>query len=350
MSRSNTWRLVARGLTRHPRTMGRIARDLGAGRAWNVGRTLAAELDSAGRRRAAAALLRDEGVIVRFDHSRRAWSIPSGDLILAEMLAVGAYETEELPAVVDRVRRERPMRNYPFVVEVGANVGTTTIPLCESGYRVLALEPVPRLRAILEDNLVSNGHSAEVIVQPYAIAEVAGTAIMREGDSGSSELVTASIDEIRQRRGSEYFSGRQAEDGEPRELRVETRTLVEVLVEAGLGPRDVAFVWSDTEGAEAGVIAGGKSLWEDGVPLWVEVWPAGLDEHGGLDAFLELTATYFVGFIRRDELIDLGKVAPVHSLDILAAELHQILRTHPAWTSTDLMLVPRGFHPRGDAG
>jgi FkbM family methyltransferase len=329
---------MLRGIRRHPKALARVAMGLVDGGGWSAGRALADAMDTGGRRRAAAGLLRDERVVVRFRSGDLEWAIPSGDLILAEMLAHGEYESAEIPPLCDWVAQRRPIGSHPVVVEVGANVGTSTIPFCQLGYRVVAFEPVPRIRALLEENLSANGYRSQVEVLPYAVAATDGTAEMRVSDAGGSELVSAELDDVVSRRGPAYISGRQAEAG--RTAQVSTRTLTSALAGVGVAPRDVAVVWSDTEGAETGVIAGGAPLWGDGVPLWLEVWPAGLEEHGGLDAFTQVVRTHFRGFLEREVLMDDGRAAQERPVTDLGPWLHTLLCTEASWASTDLLLVP----------
>lgn len=47
-------------------------------------------------------------------------------------------------------------------VDVGANIGYTTLPMCANCKRVIALEPDPRSIGLLRDNIALNGFKAEV--------------------------------------------------------------------------------------------------------------------------------------------------------------------------------------------
>jgi hypothetical protein len=89
------------------------------------------------------------------------------------------------------------------------------------------------------------------------------------------------------------------------------------------GP-EIALVWSDTQGSERAVIETGRELWSAGVPLYAEVWPAGLAMHGGIEAFVDRVKESFSTFISRDRLVALGSSAPVRSTDELADFVAQI--------------------------
>jgi hypothetical protein len=96
MNRNQAARAAVRGLTTGRHALLRVALGIGSKHGWIAGRALASAFAPDQRRRAAAALLRDEQVVVRFRHGDTWWNVPSGDLILADMLAEGRYETEEL--------------------------------------------------------------------------------------------------------------------------------------------------------------------------------------------------------------------------------------------------------------
>jgi hypothetical protein len=74
------------------------------------------------------------------------------------------------------------------------------------------------------------------------------------------------------------------------------------------GP-EIALVWSDTQGSERAVIETGRNLWDAGVQLYTEVWPAGLAVHSGSDAFADQVRDSFSTFIPRDQLVALGNSA-----------------------------------------
>jgi FkbM family methyltransferase len=258
------------------------------------------------------------------------------------MLADGRYETAELDPLLSWVSTNAFRPTAEVAVEVGANVGTTTVPLARRGHRVVAFEPVPRLRSLLIENLIANDLLDRVIVESSAIADIEGSLNMRESDSGGSEIVTDSAASIRARRGESYFSGRQAADVDKRRtIAVPVQTLDGALTSLKIKPEDVAVVWSDTEGAEAGVIRGGSHLWSDGVPLWVETWPAGLEEHGGVDTFMNAVKEHFSNFVSHHDLVVDGADARIQPLDRLEALLVRALREEATWWSTDVLLVPK---------
>ncbi len=86
-------------------------------------------------------------------------------------------------------------------------------------------------------------------------------------------------------------------------IEVPLEPLEAVLRERRIHSCEVAFVWSDTQGCEAEVIASGTTLWETGVPLYAEFWPYGLEQQGGAQQFVELAEGSFRSFIEAGELV-----------------------------------------------
>jgi hypothetical protein len=108
--------------------------------------------------------------------------------------------------------------------------------------------------------------------------------------------------------------------------------LDELVKSLQIAPDQIALVWSDTQGFEAQVIESGSALWTNGTPLWVEVWPKGLDCHGGTDRFVELCKKYFTHVLSAKQI---GlEPAPIVYLESIIGELKPT-------EFTDVLLIPR---------
>jgi FkbM family methyltransferase len=323
---------------RHPVDLLRIAASLGGSDGWPAGVALGHRLDNASKRAAAAALLAEEFVSVRFLSDGFRWEVPSGDRILADMLGSGEYEGRERRAVVEWVRSNPALACRGTVVEVGANVGTTTLPLVRDGFRVVAIEPVPRTFDYLQSNLEANGLLDKVHLVREACSLEDGPVRMRVA-GGGSEIVTGAEIERDPLRRLEYASFRGAGSEET----VRARPLSSIIAAVNVHPDDVAFVWSDTEGHEAAVIETGAAIWESGAPAWIELWPSGLRQHSGIPRFTQLCQHFFGHFILSDELTA-GEAAP-RPIKGLEPYIEQRLADAPGWWSTDVLLVPRPLIP-----
>jgi hypothetical protein len=103
----------------------------------------------------------------------------------------------------------------------------------------------------------------------------------------------------------------------------------------------VAFVWSDTQGSEAEVIASGRGLWAAGVPLFAELDPPSWGPDGAGPLVSAATA-HFEGFVLAAVLIRDGAAAPrpIAELAALCGALGP--------EGADALLLPRAArHPAG---
>lgn len=255
------------------------------------------------------------------DRGADRWRTDIGDEISLSLLRDGEYEGDELRALLRWLRARRPTGT---VVDLGANVGTTSIPVARSGYRVLAVEPVPATFAMLRENIESNGVAELVASVQCAVAEQVGTVPMWTGSSsGQAEVAVPGKDPALLRWGE---CGGQIE--------VQSRTLDSLLRESGVLASDVALVWCDVQGSETAVVATGRRLWEAGVPLWLEVDPLSLDLHATIERFVALVVDSFGTFAPRESL--LHGAAP------------RSIGEFPAWVAAiepteyrDALLIPR---------
>ena len=175
------------------------------------------------------------------------------------------------------------------VLEVGANIGTTTVPLLTvlNAARVHACEPIKRNLALLARNVECNGLRDRVTIHETAISDRPGMLNFSLADRY-------------------WGSSRVAAEGQPA-----AATTIDALLAIGLSP---ALVWIDVEGHEAAVLAGARTL--GSVPIVIEHDPSQHDDLGALHE--EITR-------RAGRLIDLANGEPV-SLEGLG--------------TTDLLILP----------
>jgi FkbM family methyltransferase len=198
------------------------------------------------RRRMGFMLLRDERVTASFVASGFEWTMPVGDEISRELFATGSYDGDAVEALTERYPSGR-------LLEIGANVGTATLPFARAGWDVIAIEPVPELFHHLTRNVECNGFSDRVVCVNAAVAATNGEAemVLPQGMHGSSHLD-----------GFGHFDARGAT-----RVRVPTVTLQSLLEQHG----EPSLIWCDAEGIESVVIEAGSALWARGVPLYVEL-------------------------------------------------------------------------------
>jgi FkbM family methyltransferase len=233
-------------------------------------------------------------------------------------------------------------------VDVGANIGTSTIPaLVSHGFgAAVCCEPDEENYRLLRTNVALNGLDERVTCLPVGVSDQVGRAslVTYEGSGGNSWVAVDSdrVQDWEARRAARRASKNR--DPEPREM-----TLVEVelvtldgLAENGIiDPDRVGLVWIDAEGHEGHVIAGAGTLVDRGLPIVVEFHPEGLDHHGDRDRIhkvAERCYTHFLDVRRRDR----DRTQPhftLRPIDDLAAYADRLLDPATPGYFTDLLLL-----------
>jgi FkbM family methyltransferase len=171
-----------------------------------------------------------------------------------------------------------------LMIDIGANIGTTSIPRVLLGdfNCVYAIEPDPLNYACLVQNIVSNGVRGLVLPDRVAMGDIDGEMPMRMRRSGTHHLVT------------------RAEDvGEDERVAVPCLTLDTWVERVGIDLSDVAFIKSDTQGWDARVLAGAERVLACRHIAWqIEFSPAMLQRSGtSTEELFTLLERHFTHFI-----------------------------------------------------
>jgi FkbM family methyltransferase len=217
----------------------------------------------------------------------------------------------------------------PVIINVGANIGSSCIPLARrTDKTIVAIEPVPRTFDLLTRNIEQNGLAERVRAVRAAVTETPGVVeLMVPGDTGGSEIRAS-------RQGFSPFI--------PAGAHIDVSTAEGKPLHAFVSrPEDVALVWSDTQGFETAVVRSGASLWAAGAPLWVEVWPDGLEAHGGTAPFLAACQQHFRSFVLDRDFEDriAATIRPVSELEQVVREI-TVGERQDRRASTDVLLLP----------
>jgi FkbM family methyltransferase len=264
-------------------------------------------------------------VALTFERNGIVWTLPAGEDGIAEQLVrSGAYFGGTFDAVLEYVKQERA--GHEWIVDVGANVGTTTVPFAKAGHRVVAIEPVPASIGYLRGNVDRNELADRVRIVEGAVTAGDDDVLVAVGTSLGSSEVIATPDT------RPVFEGQYGRAGT---IRARGLRLDEVVQDAGAEAGSVALVWSDTQGSEAAVIETGSELWAAGVPLFVELWPPGLAAHGGVDQFVAQARTHFRRFVHSE---DLDVASAGRGVEELGAFADSVV-DHPG-QFTDVLLLP----------
>lgn len=304
-----------------PRSLAQIAVLLSRGEMKGLADLLARRLSERDIRRLTFSLIAKEPMQLTCERDGLTWTVDTGDEIGRSVYLDGRYEGEEIEAVIAWLGEE----HRSMVIDVGANVGTTTIPFAKAGYNVVAIEPVPTTFAMLSRNVEANGFENQVRCVNRAISATSGRVDMwvTKG-SGRSELAVGA-----QEPGFSQFGAKKK-----RRITVDGDPLGDLLRSEGVKTGDIALVWSDAEGSEFYVVETGAHLWAAGVPLYLEVFPTLLGIHGELDVFIEQVEKVFGQFLTRNALIARGS-----PLDI--KNFRMFLTGMTGSSYSDALLIPR---------
>ena len=213
-------------------------------------------------------------------------------------------------------------------VEVGANIGTTTVcALVEHGFgSAVCCEPVPESNRILRANLALNGVEERARTLQVAASDSAGTTsfVIREDRPGASWIL-GDRDEVEKAIAAHLGQDRDALEEQQEAGLLPEMTVIDVelttldqLVEDGVIDADRAgLVWIDAEGHEGHVLSGARRLAGRGVPVLFEFHPAGLEDadRERIHALAEEFYTHFVDVRRhRDRSHDRLDLRPIAEL------------------------------------
>jgi len=257
--------------------------------------------------------------------------VPVGDPHIGFGLFVDdGFQQPQLRALMAWLKAHgRGVNSGSVFVDVGANIGTTSIPVArEYGCRVLAIEPVQTTFELLRQNVSANGLVDDIILVNAAVFE-------------RPEMVRMALS---------YDSGAAfvARQGTPSEIHAASRACIDcqgmplgaLLATKGIVPADVSLVWADVQGCEVDVIDTGVEIWAAGAPLWAEFETPMLALQGALDGFFVAAERNFDRFIDARDLLREGVECQPQPI----AMLSQVLARNPdRLFSTDVLLLPPGF-------
>jgi len=240
-----------------------------------------------------------------------------------QLFSTGGHDEAGMQWSLDRLGHPEQGKT---VIEVGANIGTTTVPFLgrHGAAKVIAFEPEPRNFRLLRCNLILNGVEDRVQAHQVAISDC--------DTSITLELAPENLGG-HQVRVEESAVPEQLDESDWETISVPAFQLDTVLPEV---LDDIGLVWVDTQGHEAQVLAGATRLLSQRVPWVVEYWPYGLTLAGGLERFNDLISEHFERVV--DVRKSLGQGDPVELSANRIGELGYDA-SNP-FDYTDLLLIP----------
>lgn len=238
--------------------------------------------------------------------------ISTRDSVLGRMtFEQRGFEEDLMPRAIGLLREAGFKPEGTTFVDVGANIGTTTVQALsqfEFG-RVVAIEPAAVNYRLLRANLVLNGLEEKV-----TLVKAAASDAPRPLDLGLSPTNSGDHRVVVTDTPGEF--GEESWESSP----------VEGVTLDSLEIADPGLIWMDIQGFEARALAGAETLAK--VPAVVEYWPYALQRCGDLERFHRLVAD------RYSTVFDLrsGERIPPDQVDRLKDSYR--------FSQTDLLLLP----------
>ena len=197
----------------------------------------------------------------------------------------------ELPLA--EILRTRPFARGGVMMDIGANIGTTSIPRLLLGdvERVYGVEPDPANYACLQRTIADNGLTAHVLIDRVALGSIDGDAdLLVASRMGRHRLLAAGIKKSST-------------------IRVPTMRLDAWAQRLGSDIDRVRYVKCDTQGWEAHVLAGAPDVLARREIIWeMEICPPLLEAAGSsLDEMCATLGRHFNWFVdlrADDETLD----------------------------------------------
>ncbi|MGH9042813.1 MAG: FkbM family methyltransferase [Acidimicrobiia bacterium] len=232
----------------------------------------------------------------------------------------GGYEREHMAAAVRHLGYAGHPPAGRVFVDVGANIGTSTLDaLLQFGFgHAVCFEPDPHNARLLRMSALLNDLGDRVAIHQVAVSDEDGTAVLHRSlrNSGDHRIASA------------------AANGSGEKQAVLCRRL-DAFVEVGaLDPDAVGLVWIDTQGHEPHVLRGAGSLLAAGVPVVVEYCPWVLLD--GAAHLEELIARHFT------RVVDLRRAASGDddAAGLAPADVRPLRDRYARRGYTDLLLMP----------
>ena len=247
-------------------------------------------------------------------------------VVSRETFAVGAFEEAVMAgALAELERHGHSLRGRTFV-DIGANLGTSTIPAVArfGASHALAVEPEPTNYELLRCNILANGLEDQVTAVRAAVSDTAGT--------GQLGLSTWNSGDHRV-----WLPGDEALGGNPSGrsiIDVDLWRLDDLVAHLDVAWSSVGVVWVDCQGHEGHVLNGAPRLTESSVPVVSEYWPYGLRQGANLELFHSIVGQCY------DRVIDARRLhAGGGATSLPAKEVSSLEASYPDRSFTDLILL-----------
>jgi FkbM family methyltransferase len=194
--------------------------------------------------------------------------IVAADKIIGRVTYVdqAPYGFDRMEKLLRLLGEERPRT---LLIDIGANIGTISIPAVKRGLfkSAIAIEPEPRNYSLLSANIHLNGVSDKIVAHNLALGQTDDAEILFEiakGNLGDHRIHVASDVNL-------------CDEGNREIIRVKSRTFDKLI--QNIDPRGT-LIWIDTQGFEGYILSGATAALRTQPPLCIEFWPYGMERSG----------------------------------------------------------------------
>ncbi len=269
-------------------------------------------------------LLRRSSGALLVPFGRAQLLIPTDDFEISRVVfATGGYERLYMARAVEELARLGFRSAGRTFVDIGANIGTSTVDaLVEFGFaRAVCFEPEMRNFRLLTANVALNGLEDRVRAFPAALSDKPGVSLLETSvtNRGDNRIVTSDL---------------SRRDGDENIVEIECRRFDDLVDDGSIALDEVGLIWLDAQGHEPLVLEGAGQAMAAGVPIVMEYSPAALQASGTLDALEATIREHYTTVIDLHRLsAGLGNDAVLKAADISR------LREMAGRDHTDLLLV-----------
>lgn len=234
------------------------------------------------------------GAILVERNGLRTFVVPGDPYISKQTFLDGHFDEDRMAVAIAAATRHigRDPVAGRTIVDVGANIGTTTLFALHrfGAVEAIAIEPHPDNLRLLRANLAVNDLSARVRIIEMAVSDTEGV---------------ARLDVATQNRGDHRLvapgdEARPPDDDHPGTFIEVRSTRLDELVPRGL---DIGLLWIDTQGHDARVLAGAARVSDAADACMVEYWPYGIERTSTVDDFEEVVSRRWPLFMDIEDLL-----------------------------------------------
>jgi FkbM family methyltransferase len=242
----------------------------------------------------------------------------------------GSYEQDVMShaiALAEKHVGRAPLLAGRTFVDIGANIGTSTIPALTAfgAADAVAIEADAENYKLLRCNLIANDVEDRARTLHAAVSDRKGTGVL--------ELDRGNWGDHRVRTRASATSGAFQESTRPT-VTVPLTRFDDIVRDLPIDLDRVGIVWMDVQGHEAHVLAGASSLLGSEIPVAIEYWPYGLRRAEGLTLLHDLISD------RYRIVVDIrASMSGAGSGELPASQVHRLDERYPGETYTDLLLL-----------